>query len=77
MADQNPPCAGIFAEILCQLQERTRQTRFYGQKAVGGHGLCGAHNSAVIGSHDNATESPTATVANQQPDALQKQQRGV
>jgi hypothetical protein len=31
--------------------------------AVGGHGLCGAHNSAVIAGHDNAIESPTATVA--------------
>src|SRR5262249_4193504 len=41
MADQNPPSACIFAEILCEPEERARQTRFYSQKAVGGHGLVG------------------------------------
>ena len=39
MADQNPPCASIFAEILCELEERARC--FYSQKAVGGHGFVG------------------------------------
>jgi hypothetical protein len=47
------------------------------RSSVSSRRLCGAHNSAIAGGQDHSVNAPTATVANQQPDALRKQQRGV
>ena len=46
------------------------------RSSVSSRRLCGAHNSAIAGGQDRSVDAATATVANQQPDALRKQQRG-